>query len=298
MIGFPKAQTDFDNIVSAYKDKVFENSFNQQIQSYLDNYDFSKEKKEEWKYFPFQKILKKDFIFQNNYEEIKDIQSQISNSLLISLKNGRAFPAFQKNKNISLFHWRDFLTGKVLLEDSIKNQITSALKRTRNNFCALNNVVYPEGFILIVKGHLNQPLEIHYTQSSQDKEQGLNLRNFIFIEKKAQLVEVFHSRKEEKPLFLNVQTDCFLEEKAKLEYCSVDQTSTQDAIVQHLFSNLSKQSKAYFFSLCLKSGLSRWSKEICQAEGSQSQIKALSLMDGNSHTDHKVIVQHRGKKGC
>ena len=107
---------------------------------------------------------------------------------------------------------------------------------------------------MIVKGHINQPLEIHYTQSSQDKEQGLNLRNFIFIEKKAQVIEVFHSRKEEKPLFLNVQTDFFLEEKAKLEYCSVDQTSEQDMIVHHLFSNLSKKSQAYFFSLCLKAG--------------------------------------------
>ena len=78
------------------------------------------EKKEEWKYFPFQKILKKDFSFQNNYEEIKDSQSQVSNSLLIRLKNGKAFPAFHKNKNISLFHWKDFLNEKVLLEASIK----------------------------------------------------------------------------------------------------------------------------------------------------------------------------------
>ena len=297
MIGFPKTQTDFSNAVSAYKNKAFEESFSQQIQSYLNNFDFSQEKKEEWKYFPFQKIVKKDFNFQNNYEETSDSQSHLPKSLLIRVKNGRAFPTFQKNKNISLFHWRDFLNGKVLLEDSIKNQIISALQRTRNNFCSLNNVFYPEGFIIVVKDYLNQPLEIHYTQSSQDKEQGLNLRNFIFIEKKAQVIEVFFSREEKKPLFLNVQTDCFLEEKAKLEYCSVDQTSAQDTLIHHLFSNLSKQSKAYFFSLCLKAGLSRWSKEICQAEESRSQIKGLSLMEGNSHTDHKVIVRHKGKNG-
>ena len=297
MIGFPKTHTDFSKAISAYKNQAWREVFKQQAQSYLDNPDFFYEKKGEWKYFPFQKVIKKDFSFQNNYEEIQDSQSRISDSLLIRVKNGKAFPAFQKNKNIFLFQWSDFLNGKVLLEDSIKNKIVSVLKRKRNNFCSLNNIFYPGGFIIVIKGYLNQPLEIHYTQSSQAKEQGLNLRNFIFIEKKAQVVEVFYSREEKKPLFLNVQTDCFLEGKAKLEYCSVDQTSSQDTLFHHLFSNLSNQSKAYFFSLCLKAGLSRWSKEICQAEDSRSQVKGLSLMDGSSHTDHRVIVRHKGKKG-
>ena len=297
MIGFPKTPTDFAKAVSAYKNPAWQDSLNQQAQSYLDNFDFSQEKKEGWKYFPFQQVIKKKFSFRNEYEETQDIQAQIPNSLLIKVKNGKAFPAFQKNKNISLFHWSDFLNGKVILKDSIKDQIVSSLKRTRNNFCSLNNIFYPEGFILVVKDYLTQPIEIHYTHSCQTEEQGLNLRNFIFLEKKAQVVEIFYSREEEKPLFLNVQMDCFLEEKAKLEYCSVDQTNDQSAVVHHLFSNLSKQSKAYFFSLCLKAGLSRWSKEICQAEDSRSQIKGLSLMDRNSHTDHKVIVQHKGQNG-
>ena len=297
MIGFPKTPTDFSTALSNYKNPAFKDILKEQAQSYLDNFDFSHEKKEEWKYFPFQKILKKDYSFHKGFQETKDSPPQIPNSLLIRVKNGKAFPAFQKNKNISLFHWADFLNGKALLADSIKNQIVSALQRARNNFCSLNNIFYPEGFIIVIKGYLTQPLEIHYSQSSQAEQQGLNLRNFIFIEKKAQVVEVFYSREEKQPLLLNVQTDCFLEEKAKLEHCLVDQTSKQDTLVHHLFSNLSRQSKAYFFSLCLKAGLSRWSKEICQAEDSHSQIKGLSLMDGNSHTDHKVIVRHRGKNG-
>ena len=297
MIGFPKKQTDFSNIFAAYKTKAWEAVFKRQAQAYLNNFDFSQEKKEEWKYFPFHKILKKNFSFDNEYKEPQDSQPQIPNSLLVRVKNGRAFPAFQKNKNIFLFHWSDFLNGKVSLENSIKDQIIAALKRTKNNFCALNNIWHPEGFIIIIKGSLNRPLEIHYTQSCQAEEQGLNLRNFIFVEKKAQVLEFFYSREEKLPLFLNVQTDCFLEEKATLEYCSVDQTSEKDTLIHHLFSNLSKHSKAYFFSLCLKAGLSRWSKEIYQAAESQSQIRGLSLMDGHSYTDHKAAVQHKGKSG-
>ena len=297
MIGFPKNLTDFSKAISFYKSPAWREVFNEQAQSYLGNSDFSQEKKEEWRYFPFQKIIKKEFSFQKNYKETQDSPPQISNSLLIRLKNGKAFPAFQKNKNISLFEWSDFLSGKALLEDSIKDKIISSLKKQRNNFCSLNNIFYPKGFIIVIKGSLNQPLEIHYTQSSSSGQQGLNLRNFIFVEKKAQVLEFFYSREENKPLFLNVQTDCFLEEKAKLEYCSVDQTSSQDTVIHHLFSNLSKQSKAYFFSLCLKAGLSRWSKEIDQDEGSRSQVKGLSLMDGHSHTDHKVIVRHKEKSG-
>ncbi|MCZ0931537.1 MAG: SufD family Fe-S cluster assembly protein, partial [Oligoflexia bacterium] len=230
-------------------------------------------------------------------EYTQDSPAQIPSSFLIRVKNGKAFPAFQKNKNILLFQWSDFLAGKVILEDSIKNKIISALQKTRNNFCALNNVFYPEGFILVIKDHLKQPLEIHYTQSSKNEERGFNLRNFLFIEKRAQVVEIFYPREEKKPLFLNIQTDCFLEEKANLEYCSVDQTSDQDILIHHLFSNLSKHSKAYFFTLCLNAGLSRWFKEVQQAEKSESQIKGLSLIAGNSHTDHRVIVKHQGKGG-
>ena len=297
MIGFPKTHTDFSKAVALYKNQAWHGIFDQQVQSYLNNSDFSFEKKEEWKYFPFQKVIKKKFVFQKDFEEAQDSKAQIPNSLLIRVKNGKAFPAFQKNKNILLFQWSDFLNGKIILEDSIKNKIVSALKKTRNNFCCLNNVFYPEGFILVIKGHLKQPLEIHYTQSSSIEEQGLNLRNFIFIEKRAQVMEIFYPREEKKPLFLNIQTDCFLEEKAKMEYSSVDQTSDQDVLIHHLFSSLSKCSKAYFFTLCLKAGLSRWSKEICQAEESQSQIKGLSLMNGSSHTDHRVNVKHQGKGG-
>ncbi|MCY4321146.1 MAG: SufD family Fe-S cluster assembly protein [Bdellovibrionaceae bacterium] len=297
MIGLPKTRDDFLKAFSSYKAQSWLDIFESQIQSYLNNSDFSSEKKEEWKYFPFQKVIKNDFVFQKGYKDPQELKSQISDSFLIRVKNGKAFPAFQKNKNISLFHWSDFLNGKVILEDSIKDKIIFALKRTKNNFCVLNNIFYPEGFILLIRDHLKKPLEIQYTHSSQIENQGLNLRNFIFVEKKAQVIETFFSRKEKKDLFLNIQTDCFLEEKAKLEYCFLDQTGDRDVLIHHLFSTLSKESKAYFFSLCLKARLSRWFKEVYHAEKSQSEIKGITLMNGNSHTDHKIIVNHQGKKG-
>ena len=63
MIGFPKTLTDFSKAIGSYKNQPWQGIFERKVQSYLNNSDFFLEKKEEWKYFPFQKITKKAEVF-------------------------------------------------------------------------------------------------------------------------------------------------------------------------------------------------------------------------------------------
>lgn len=291
MIGFPKSDVDFSK--QSYKN--WQNSFDKQILSYLNPSCLLSERKNDWRHFPFGKVFDRNFAFDFKGLDFKDKKSLFKNSIVIQVKNGKA--SVPEHPGISLFCWSDFLKGKLKLADFVKKEILNKLDQKRNHFCSLNNTFFPKGFILILKKNLSQPVEIHYSQDSDSLEQGLNLRNFIFVESKAQVIEVFHSRESNKDLFLNLQTDCFVKEQASLEFSCLDQTSNKDILIHQMFSHLSKKSQAHFFTLCLNSAVSRWHRQVEHKEQSQSHIRALSLISGKTHTDHQVCVKHKGEQG-
>ena len=302
MIGFPKTLTDFSKDKQNFPlQKKWQICFEKQRQSYLSHQDFFSKKTEGWRYFPFQKVMKKDFVFgKTNPPLVKEeIFPCLSASLFISVQNGTPFPLFKKTKDLFVCSWENFLLGEVELEPKIKEKILFTLQKQRNPFCSLSNAFYTKGLIVIIKKNLKEPLEIHYTQSDTNEQQGLNLRNFIFLEEKAsaQILEVFHGRRERKPIFFNIQTDCFIDKGAKLEHSRVDKASDQDVFINQLFSHLSQTAQACFFSLSLDSGISRYHSELEQEEKSVSEIRGLSLLEGDKYADHKVAVFHKGIEG-
>ena len=302
MTGFPKTLTDFTKHEQPFSlGKSWQNCFKKQAQSYLESQDFFSKKTEGWKYFPFPKVMGQDFVFHPAGDSLIKEESLpcFPSSLFISVRNSKAFPSFQQTKDLFICSWKEFLLGKVKLDSKIKEKIFFTLQKQRNPFCFLNNALYTDGLILVIKKNLKQPLEIHYTQSDTNKKQGLNLRNFIFVEKQAsaQILEVFHGREEKDPLFFNIQTDCFVDEKATLEHSRVDKAGDQDVLINQLFAELSKEAKACFFSLSLNAGVSRYHSELKQEEKSTSEIRGLSLLEGNKHSDHKVAVKHKGIEG-
>ena len=293
MIGFPKQREDFKK--AFYKNPRCESYFEEQRDHYLDPNVRLSEKKQDWKYFPFQKLLNKAFDFRPEQKTLESPLAFFPNSFVIVVKNGQIEKTIKQEK-LSVFLWKDFLAGNLKLPQPIEKQILKALSQKRNSFCSLNNAFYPQGFILLIKKGFRQNLEIHYHQDGSQKEQALNLRNFIFVEDSAQVMECFHSRPSKQALFLNVQTDIFVDQKAQLEHICLDQTSAQDTIIHQLYAKLDPQARAGFFTLCLNAGLSRWLKNIHQAEQSFSQLKALSLMSDFSHTEHKTQVKNQGPK--
>ena len=207
MIGFPKTSTDFSKYKPSFSPKKeWQNCFEKQANLYLKNQDFFSNKTEGWKYFPFQKVIRRDFVFSpaNPYSPKENITPCFSPSLLISIQNGTAFPTFNSTEGFFFCSWREFLSGEIKLDSAIEEKILLTLKKQRNPFCSLNSALYENGFILVIKKSLSQPLEIHYTQNEANNLQGINLRNFIFMEKEAsaQILEVFHGREENIPIRL------------------------------------------------------------------------------------------------
>ena len=196
MIGFPKQNTDFDT--SLYKNRSLEKNFDKQIESYLNGSRLIKDRKEEWNFFPFQKILSHPFSFQSKPSTLTSQKSFLKDSICIQVKNGA--PSSLESSSIDLIRFEDFLKNKKIVSSKVQEKVLLSLKKERNHFSILNNVFYPKGFLLICKKKLNQPIEIHYSQESSADKQGLNLRNFIFVEGSgsAQILEFFHSRKSKK----------------------------------------------------------------------------------------------------
>ena len=295
MIGFPTQKTNFK--ASLYHSKNFEKNFDKHIQSYLGQSKLLQDKKEEWKFFPFQKVFSHSFDFESPSSISKNKEPSLNNSLCLQVKNG--IPSSFNHPSIDLISFEEFLKADThkKIEPEVQKKILSCLKEERNHFSLLNNVFYPKGFILICKEEINQTIEIHYSQESASDEQGLNLRNFIFVKGQAKVLEFFHSRESKKPLFLNVQTDGFVEEGSLLEVFSFDALHKEDTIIHQLFSHLEKKAKAYFFHLSLEAGLSRWLKHIEQEEESVSHLRGLSLLSGSSVSDQKTRVKHKGLRG-
>ena len=298
MMGFPKKASDFPNFKDVFNPHL-KDCLEKQIEFYLNNQSFFSSKTEDWKYFPFQKWIDREWNFNppRATVETKKISSFLPSSLPLVLQKGRPLSPLKKS-TLFFCSWKDFLSGKVQLDLEKTKKILSALEKKRNPFCALNNI-YGEGFILIVKGSLDQPLEIHYMPEEGPDLPSSNLRSFIFVEKqaRAQILEVFHGRADQQALFLNAQTDCFLSEKAFLEHSSLDQTKSEDILINQSFAELAPLSKAGFFSVSLNAGISRRHVELQQEEQSQSELRGLSLLEGKRYVNHKVSVRHFGREG-
>ncbi len=302
MIGFPKTLADFSKYKPSFSPKKeWQGYFADQTDLYLKNQHFFSKKTESWRYFPFQKVMGQNFNFSPPASSLskQNVSPYFSPSFLISVQNGTALPAFASAENIFFCSWRDFVTGQAKLDSTIQEKALSALKRTRNPFCALNSALYENGFILVIKNNLSRPLEIHYAPGAGNDLSGLNLRNFIFLEHgaSAQIAEIFYGGGDRQTLFLNIQTDCFLENSAYLEHIRMDQMGHQDIFINHIFAQLAKEAQAHFFSLSLNAGIARWHTELEQAEKSASDITGLSLLDGKKHADHKAAVRHTEMEG-
>lgn len=302
MIGFPKTKQAFlDDVEHSQKSKTLQEEMRPLFQNQLNHYllqGLPHKKTEGWRYFPTQKITKKQTLFNHApVEEVKDQKpSFFPKSFLISIQNGNL--KFDKPpEGIQVFPWGDFLKGVTPLSHKIKNKIYETFKKERNGFCSLNNLLSFQGCIVVVSKPIKHHIELQYIHSLKEKDQGFNLRSFVFIEKasSAQVAETFYgnlTQNTNSSFFFNLQTDCFLGEESQLNYIRLDQGHSQDIQMNQLFLNLDKNSKAKTLTLNLNSGLSRYSTEISQKRKSLSHIRGLSILGEDKHAEHQVLVKH------
>ncbi len=305
MIGFPKNSTDLLNFIKSRQKKGYLSSgkewtslLEEQMNHYISDGGLPFKKKEGWRYFPTQRLVKANYLFPEKpleNEKVTKISPVWPQSFKIFIKNG--VPSFSKTpKNVSVFLWKDFLKDSLSIDSKVKDKIYQSLKKERNSFCSLNNILSLNGFILLIDKVIEDPIEIEYFQSLDEKNRGLNLRTFVFVKENgsAQILETFHTSASQKKssFFFNLQTDCILEKNSKLHYIRLDQGNTETVQMNQLFSSIDQAAKGTFLTLNLQSGLSQYLTHISQKEKSFSEVRGLSLLGGDKHSEHKVVIKH------
>lgn len=306
MIGFPKNPTEFSNFIkkretqgfiSKNKTKKFLDQGSVYLKQGLPHF-----KTEGWRYFPFNKIKKTDYIFSEEIKETlfsKEKFEKIKGVKTLFVVNGEV-QAHSAIKGLSLFSWNDFITEKVKLDSKFEKQINESITKQRDSLCALNNALSLNGLILVIEEDLECPIEIRYIQNL--KEQGhraLNLRSFIFVKKnaKATVLESFYGSlySSNKNLLFNLQTDGFLESHSDLKYIRFDQGEGSDVQFNQFFAHLEPKAKINSITLSFNSGVSHYLSHIHEEESAEATVKSLSILGEKKHVDHKVTVFHSDK---
>lgn len=305
MIGFPKKYTNISEYAQfKRKEDVLPVNVQQFLKSQLkwhEEIGFPHKKMEEWRHFPFQKILKAGYVFSEFPDEKEQnvTSSVYPNSVVLKIQNG--IPILpKKQEGFSVFNWKDMLKGKDFLPPKIKGFIFQSLQNKRKGLCPLNNALALNGLIIIVEKKLKRPLEIQYSYTSMENPLADNLRNFIFLKEntEAQIMESFYgSDSKDSSVLLNMQTDAYIEEKARLEFICLDQGQEKDTFFNHFFCEMSPEARANLFTLSLQSGTGRFLTHLFQKEKSISEIRGLSLLGGGRHAEHQVTAEHLGEEG-
>ena len=300
MIGFPKKRSDFKEFLPKTLDKKWLGLFEDQAQFFLNKPQFFEKKMEGWRHFPFQKVLDKNFQF-SPYEEtptsLNSSSSKLSSSFFIEIEGEKIKTHFEKEKNIQVFSWRDFLQNSNQIPEKITKKLLQSLKKDRNPFSSLSSSSSQNGWIILIKGKLEKPLEIHYKAPSFKKAQGFNLRNMLFLEKEAeaQVLEVFENKIKKEAWFINAHTDLFLEEKAFLEKVGMDDIGEKDSLISQYFGSLEEKAKAQFFQMSFGGSAAVFLNHLSLKKESSLSLKGASLLKGEKDVEHKVSVKHEAE---
>ena len=321
MIGFPKSRSEAQEALRLCQSRgalpskgLLAGALQDQMERFART-GLPDRKTEGWRRFPIQELKKAGFSFFPQLKNPEEEKAQpppaplLPDSLVISVEGGRPRALSGPKDGVKIFSWSDILRGKPVLDSKQRQQVMQALSQKRNSFCAFSSALSLNGWAIVVEKPPQRRenfIEIQYLQSAAPFAQGLNLRNFLFLQKNsgARIIETFYGQGGgpaeaplSKPFFLNSQTDCFLGENSRLGFFRIDRAGAGDFQINQLFAEAEKGASARFLSLSLSSGISRHLTDISQREGSSAEARGLALLGGRCRSDHKTIVRHQGEGG-
>ena len=258
----------------------------------------------------------------------------LKSSTVMEIENAEIPKDFQM-EGVKIWSWKQFLSGEVDPGQKIKKKIFEVLMEERNSFCSLNNLFSKEGLILSVEKSLKTPLEIQFLSNVfQKQEEGLQFRIFLFIREnvKAKILETFYGNVSDSsknsstessiiedstpinlttntpltqqnlhdkktPLPFHLQTDCFVEKEAELDYIHLDRSEENDIFLNQFFGDLNEKARGSFLTMSLKAGLSRYETCLKQKKQSRSEVRGLSFVNNKRLTEHRVCVSHLDEEG-
>ena len=181
--------------------------------------------------------------------------------------------------------------------------IIQALKKTGDGFYHLAGALPLNGYVLFI-GKVDLPLHIHFSfdESFQQGNASLssslwNLRNFIFLEEKAE-VTLIESVSGEKKILVNSVTSVKNSKDSSLKWLHVDQRQSTSFYLNQVHCDMEESSSMDRLGLSLGSGLSRDTVEVQHlGERARSVLLGLSILKQRAWRDQRFYVHHAQKEG-
>ena len=273
--------------------------------------DFPSDKDPNWKFTNTKALLKKIFspavvptpsISTNENKFLTDF-SFFSDSHVIHFHNGVLEEDSVKNlpKGLKFCTWKE-LSPDFPAWPWITDQ---ALKRKGDGFYYLAGAFSVDSYILFVSENnkISTPLHIHFSFDESPGSEDLflpsslwNLRNFIFLEKGAEitLIESVSTKKK----LVNMVTDVRNSSHSSLKWLHLDQGLPHAFYLNQVYCDMEKASRMDRLSFSLGSGLAKDNVEVYQMEEkARSSLLSLTLLKEKACRDQRFHIHHSKKEG-
>ncbi len=193
------------------------------------------------------------------------------------------------------------LAGQIASDSSIiQSRLGSALPGSGHGFSTLNSAFVNDGLYLYVPEgvHMDRVVEVVFVSSGQEQAPLVQPRNLVALERGARLnlIERYYGESGEKYLS-NAVSEIFLAPESRLEYCRLQEESSQAGHIGGLFVRQAAGSQLIANTISLEGALIRNDVRVALDEsGAQCRLNGLTVGGGRQHVDNHTHIDHNAER--
>ena len=294
--------------------EAFESNLNGQSQSAvhairkeafnsLKHSGFPGPKNEEYKFTNFTKAIEKNFDLKSANADSALTDGQIEATQIEGLDahkivflNGIFSSKLSDNIDVAGLTVQSLAEGlKNNSELASKNFATKA-KFTEDAFVALNTAFSQHGVTIEIadKAVIEKPIVLYFIGDSSKAELSYHIRNIVVAGKfsKATIIEKFDTVGEHKS-FTTAVNEINVDESAHLDFFKIENDTEQAYHISNIHASQGANSNFKAFTFSLNGAMIRNNLNIkLQAEGIETYMNGLYLLDGKTHVDNHTVADH------
>lgn len=260
-------------------------------------------KNEEYKYTPISKVLEKTFDFTTRPAEPKITEKQVDNFLIPGLDaiklvfvNGKLSKELSNTEGAEKLVIKDLATAFEEDQQLIEKHFGKEASVENDAFVALNTAFSHHGsFIHVPKNtKIEKPVALYFINDASQGQCFNNPRNLFLIEANSEVafLEDYNTEGENASL-TNGVTEIVVDENASVQYYKLQNNKSSAYHVGTTQVSQARSSRFSAYTFTLSGAMIRNNMNISvNAEGCESNMYGLYLLNGNTHVDNHTVVDH------
>lgn len=282
-----------ENILKEYRSPAFER---------LEGMGLPAAKNEAYKYTPIQKIIEKNLSLDEALNS-KPAFSQGKDSLVASLnlptirfENGQIVTSSIEKIQIKGLKISTFNAAQEEDRKTIAEYLDTLVEKETDAFVNLNAAFSRDGLFIQVEKNavLEQPLHFDFQFDSSESSFAVNPRILILVGDNAEASFIETSTQNGSQVLLNNPVvEIFQGENTHLHFYKLQSGLENQILINHTAIRQKSNSTASVFTFSLDGLCTRNNLQIrVDGQGATANMYGLTLLNGDSHTDHQTVVDH------